>query len=380
MNAYPTAIPDGMWWTREGVWCGGNITIEAFSDWALQSTPNLNSCPGLPWVGMGLYTVESVIREQPEWLRDAVMERIRARLFYNFEQLVSMSPLQLAQSGLKDVVRVFVKNEPITEKKVLAHRERLIMNCGLTDILCDRITCDSLYAVEIVNWASCPSKPGMGLDDESVQNLMEHLPGSPSLATSADASAFDFHVKTWQLIDTACIEAQQYGVSLESDLGRLLVASAWVTCNKVYALPNGTLYQQTNHGVQESGGRGTAPRNSKARVYMAFLCGATAAIAMGDDSLEWGPDFTASCIQYDEIGQSVEAALVPPPYQVEFCSHHFKKEANGRWIAVPLNWHKSLFRLLSHTPNPDLRRAFEYEMRHSPNLARMKEFLDLEWK
>jgi len=67
----------------------------------------------------------------------------------------------------------------------------------------------------------------------------------------------------------------------------------------------------------------------------AYHCGASWAIAMGDDALE-APDTNLD--KYKELGFKVEVSG-----ELEFCSHIFKSPD----LAIPVNANKMLYRLIN---------------------------------
>lgn len=72
----------------------------------------------------------------------------------------------------------------------------------------------------------------------------------------------------------------------------------------------------------------------------AYHCGASWAIAMGDDALE-APDTDLS--KYKDLGFKVEVSG-----ELEFCSHIFRTPT----LATPVNANKMLYRLI-HGYNPE---------------------------
>lgn len=359
---YPKARPDSRFWTKDG----------KLRDFGLSEFVSLcdgirtrDSSPGLPFVGMGFRAVGSVLSAFPGVLCTAVKARLKARIQAMRDGSMACEPKDLVERGLRDPVRVFVKNEPHSEAKIAERRFRLIMNSGLVDILCDRVVFDALCEEEIVVWDKIPSKPGMGLDDPSVARLVAGLPEGP--LRSLDAKAWDWSYPPWLMEDAGKVEMIQYGVTSNSDMGFLIMASAIATMRKVLVLSDGKMFAQTRPGVQESGSRMTAARNSKGRVLLGAHVGAETA-AMGDDAVERCP--TDPIQEYHRYGFRMEEAILPEGVDFEFCSSHFRGI-----VAEPQNWHKTFFRLLHHKPDVGLISQFKFEMRHSPHLPRMLRYL-----
>lgn len=330
----------------------------------------VDTSPGLPWIALGCHTIDDVLIKFSFQLCEAVRQRIYTRLNYTLTEARLATPSYLVQTGYRDVVRVFVKNEPHSAKKLAEGRLRLIMNPSLTDILVDRILLEPLARAEVAVWDTIPSKAGMGLDDPSIERLRAGLP--PSLFSS-DAKAWDFTVPEWLMDAAAEVEVRQYGLDPTSDAFHLCFASSVATNRKVWSLANGILYEQLTPGIQESGSRMTACRNSKMRVLLALACGADACFAMGDDALEvWPNGFNADA--YQACGFTVELPELPSGVEFEFCSTHFTADA-----AIPTSWPRVLYRLLGHKPDPLLLQQFKYELRAHPRLPELLRFVEQHW-
>jgi len=368
---YPVVAPDSRWWTPEGA-------LKEFSDEMLiafvRETSRLDTSPGFPWVQLGCATVGHVLEKYPQQLCEVVRESLLARLRLSLDEARAMTPSQLAKCSYRAVVRVFIKKEPHSLRKLAVGRYRLIMNSGLSDILVDRIALEALANAEVDDWATLPSKPGMGLDDQSILELQGGVPKGKVL--SSDAKAFDFHVSEWSMDAAASVEIRQYRVREDSDLARLIRASVVATCRKVFQLSTGHLFEQVEPGIQETGSRMTACRNSKIRVLLAYLAGAEWCCAMGDDALEqWLNGLFDPQGNYKEFGHEMEVAELPDGVLYEFCSHHFTEQGQ----AIPLNWAKTFYRLLGHSPDRLLLRQYAYEMRASPMLMPTLEWAEENW-
>jgi hypothetical protein len=106
---------------------------------------------------------------------------------------------------------------------------------------------------------------------------------------------------------------------------------------------------------------------------LAYLVGAPWAIAMGDDSIE---TFTeGATAAYAAYGINVKMFRRCEKNSFEFCSHRF---IDG--VAVPLNWDKGLYRLLSAAPDLDRVTQFADEYRHSPEKERCMRVIFRVWQ
>jgi hypothetical protein len=204
---YPKCRPDGRFFTPDGTL--KDFGLETFLSF-MSETSMPGTSPGEPWKHLGCASVGDVLREFGVELYTVVKLRLQARLEV-LEQLHELTADDLVRLGLRDVVRVFVKNEPHTLAKILADRLRLIMNSGLADVACDRIVLEALAEVEIENWGEHPSMPGMGLDDESLVRLRELFLGRPH-QRSTDVKAYDFSVTELMMLACAEVELSVRGV------------------------------------------------------------------------------------------------------------------------------------------------------------------------
>lgn len=361
---YPKVRPDPRWFEDDGSFNG--CVAEKLIPMVREDSVSISK-PGFPFMLLGCQSVGQVLDVYPDVLCAAVNERLYARLReHAFEGLGGML---LAKRHLRDVVRLFVKNEPHSREKIDLGRFRLIMNSSLVDIVCDRVVGGALIKKEIQTWDTIPSKPGMGLDPVSVHKLRAGLPLGKKI--SSDVKAWDWCVREWLIMLAAAVETAQYGVGPSSDLAKLLRVSAHCTMNKILCTSDGELVEVEGGGIQESGSLFTASRNSKMRVLLAFLAGAEEAAAMGDDAVEVWLNGALDSAKYLEMGFRVEVPELPQGVEFEFCSTHFKEDGTYE----PLNWAKTLFRLLKHKPDPALYCQFFSEMWRSSEWSRIRDYL-----
>nr|UTH80079.1 P1-P2 fusion protein [Barley virus G] len=305
-----------------------------------------------PDAGVGVPFVGYDRRTHGGWIEDPALLPALARMAFDrlhkmseakFEQ---MTAEQLVQAGLCDPIRLFVKGEPHKQSKLDEGRYRLIMSVSLLDQLVARVLFQNQNKREIALWRAIPSKPGFGLstDDQTrefVQNLAvqcgvntdQLLQDWQNHTVPTDCSGFDWSVAEWMLQDD--MEVRNRLTLNNTDLTRRLRA-CWLKCisNSVLCLSDGTLLAQRVAGVQKSGSYNTSSSNSRIRVMAAYHCGATWAMAMGDDALE---SVDTNLDVYKNLGFKVEVSK-----QLEFCSHVFEKED----LARPVNANKMIYKLV----------------------------------
>lgn len=311
----------------------------------------LDAGVGLPMISAGLPTHRG-------WVEDPDRLPVLARL--TFDRLLTMSKAslvarsaeQLVKENLCDPIRLFVKQEPHKQSKLDEGRYRLIMSVSLIDQLVARVLFQRQNKSEIALWSAIPSKPGFGLSTEDqVQRFMEVLAGNAGASPEelcdnwreflvpTDCSGFDWSVSDWMLADD--MEVRNRLTIDCNELTRHLRA-IWLQgiSNSVICLSDGTMLAQRVPGVQKSGSYNTSSTNSRVRVMAAYHCGASWAVAMGDDALE-APD--TDLAKYKDLGFKVEVSG-----ELEFCSHIFKSPT----LAIPVNANKMLYRLI-HGYNPE---------------------------
>lgn len=313
-----------------------------------------------------------VIDKDVENLYDIVNERLKRMLN---EELPAAGPdtaYELWRRGFTDPVRVFVKKEPHTKAKMKQKRYRLVSSVAIADEIIERLLFSEQNEAEIDNWRTCPSKPGLGLSlDQQVADLnadVEHRLG-PKLKKS-DVSGWDWNFKDWLYdMDLLC------RAELNSGPGKASwkkLAEARFTCLKysLFITSSGKIYAQTKPGIMLSGSYITSSTNSRGRACLAVLFGAEWVMTMGDDCLEENEQSVQNLMQlYEKYGfriRDVEECLV----DYEFCSHLF---THGK--AVPQNFWKGCYRLLSKDPSDMEFAQFMHEYRNVDDLPEFVQFL-----
>lgn len=203
----------------------------------------------------------------------------------------AMSAVDKVRSGLVDPIHDFVKDEPHKLSKIQHKRWRLIASCSIVDQLVNRLLFTKQNKVEIESWRHIPSKPGFGFTTRAqMEGLLEGLPEYSSGADS-DVNGWDWTVQMWLLE----LELEARSRLLSTAATTRLTASRWRTASlnaylcvahSVHVLTDGTMFSQNFYGVLKSGWYNTSSTNSRMRVALAFLIGASWAIAMGDDCFE----------------------------------------------------------------------------------------------
>nr|QBF54038.1 P1-P2 [Luffa aphid-borne yellows virus] len=310
----------------------------------------LDAGVGVPYIAYG-------IPSHRGWVEDPALLPVLTRLVFDrlqkmsetsFEQLTAE---QLVQQGLCDPIRVFVKGEPHKQSKLDEGRYRLIMSVSLVDQLVARVLFQNQNKREICLWRAIPSKPGFGLStdgqtSEFLELLADQMSTTPEVVVArwreylvpTDCSGFDWSVAAWMLEDEMEVRNR---LTLENNNLTRRLRACWLKClsTSVLCLSDGSLYAQRVPGVQKSGSYNTSSSNSRIRVMAAYHCGATWAMAMGDDALE---SVDTNLEVYKDLGFKVEVSG-----ELEFCSHIFVRPD----LALPVNRAKMLYKLI-HGYNP----------------------------
>jgi hypothetical protein len=273
-------------------------------------------------------------------------------------RIFRMTPRQLVQHGICDPVKLFIKNEPHSAKKMAAGKLRLIASVSLKDQIVTRLLSSRQNKAEIATWESCPSAPGMGLNDSGMKILGACGKFILSLGDMAetDVKGWDWSVQDWELMLDARIRAALAGADQKSEFAFFLRVHAYCVANSVFVLPNGDMYEQTIPGGQLSGDYNTSSTNSRMRVMASMFSrmqagrpllvnGHIGVKAMGDDSFE---------VHFPELGDGLvnmghevgEVNVRRSLSEMEFCSQRWNEDGT----AVPVDPSKTVYRYLSHNP------------------------------
>lgn len=284
-----------------------------------------------------------------ERLNDIILDRVEQILAIPLEELRTMTRKERLDRNLMDPVRVFVKNEPHSLEKINTGRVRLIMSVSLTDKIIEMLLCRHLTKLEIQNWETIPSKPGIGFTAADNKSVYADVMNCGLPMSYADVSGWDWGVKQWQVVDAAAatiLLARNSSPVFE----HLILAKAYLETESIYQFSDGTMVQPLFKGIVNSGKFRTSRDNSFMRVRIADLIGSRKTIAAGDDTVENTVADASS--KYLEFGiRCKEYISVSDTF--EFCSHEY-----GPRGGFALNKEKMVMNLL-HTEPKDF---FEYKM------------------
>jgi hypothetical protein len=334
-----------------------------------------DSTPGYPWIELGCDN-GTVLTRYGDFIWDCVADDFNRMLYYG-EDVFKMSPVELVQNGLTDPVKVFLKDEPHSEKKILSGKLRLIASVSLKEQIKTKIFANSQNKAEIATWGSCPSKPGLGLHDEGLRviaaNARNILRRGLKINCS-DISGWDWSMQYWEIMLDAKIRCRLAGSTEHSVFGLFTRQHAHFVAASVFVTPDGVMHEQTVLGGQLSGDQNTSPTNSRGRIcaslFARLLAGEPLILdgefdinAAGDDCFE--RDFPGLKEGLEIIGHKVKDTTIYSSVEgFEFCSQTWSEDGTAR----PTDPSKTFFRFLSHkmsdTTLPELEAQLLWYFRH----------------
>jgi len=293
------------------------------------------------------------------------------------EEVMSMSPVELVQNGLTDPVKVFIKDEPHSLKKISTGKLRIIAAVSLKEQIKTKLLANAQNKAEIANWESCPSKPGMGLHDEGMRVLAANARSilrHGQRISCTDISGWDWSMQYWELMLDAKLRIQLAGSTNDSVFGLFTRQHAHFVAASVFITPNGHMWEQTILGGQLSGDQNTSSTNSRGRICASLFARILAGEpllkdglfdinAAGDDCFERA--FPGLKDGLEAIGHKVKDETYYDSVEgFEFCSQIFSEDGTAR----PSDPSKTFFRFLSHklvdTTLPELEAQLLWYFRH----------------
>lgn len=349
---------------------------------------NPDASPGVPMMRYYKSNKELLEGEGAEWLEAVVVERLSRLALAEDEVFERADSRELVARGLCDPIRLFVKNELHSLAKAKEGRFRLIMSVSVADQVCERVLTGKIQKAEISQWKDLPVKPGMGLNDAGLRELLTYMNGIED-PTGTDISGFDWSVQSWMMEAVACLRTLQYGETPRGFGFGGVQYSMWerraaTLLSSIVVLSDGSVYAQLTKAIQKSGSFGTSASNSWMRGFAEVVVSANAGkdvwgfCAMGDDCVESGNDMSPAEIrsQYSRLGLRVKDVEKASECnnRVEFCAYEFvlgKSDAEPLAALVrPVRPWKMVATFCYRWPNkPDFQDrldALQHELRWSP--------------
>lgn len=342
---------------------------------------NETASPGMPLM-LVAQTNAKLVDELRMTLVVLAEARLKLLMDVDHEILRKMSAIELVDAYLVDAVRVFVKQEPHSNEKILQQRMRLISSRGVVDQLVERFLFGRYQNWCISRWRDIPQKPGMGHADDHLKSIWQEV--QLQILKGMKPSGTD--VSGWDVSMTG--EYMDLGTEVPIKLMEppLVVVNAMknqTLCmyRSLWCLSNGHLYVQFYDGIMKSGSFRTAELNSTVRAIMAFaitldLGGSPAdcwAITMGDDCCEndFG-GYEARKAEYAKQGvRLTDYMSIQLDGEFEFTSHMFRHPG----VASLHSWPRTLYRLLMKPFDAAELMQFMYECRYNFELKEILNFL-----
>lgn len=185
-----------------------------------------------------------------------------------------------------DYVRLFVKPEPLKEKKLKAHRYRLIASVSIVDQIIDHMCFDEMNRTMYGAWMEVPSKVGWS----PYVGGWKCMPKAQWLAI--DKSSWDWTVGLW-LIDLVFKLRQRLCANMTPQWKQIAMMRYKILyLHPLFVTSAGVVLRQRNPGVMKSGCVNTIADNSIMQYLLHLrVCLETGEqpggfMSMGDDTLQ----------------------------------------------------------------------------------------------
>lgn len=292
----------------------------------------------------------------------------RIQLLVSAGDISSKSSFDLFKGGFTDPVRVFIKNEPHTLKKLHNNMERIIGGVSVVDQIIDRFLFSPQNSLEIEEFVNIPSKAGMGLNDSGITQIYDIVKEAESKGVDLcefDVSSWDWTVQSYEFDFDCELRIKLYGISPNSQLASLIRNRTHCIKNACYVTSSGYLLAQTVPGIMKSGLYCTASSNSHINYFNLWQAGAKWAIVMGDDGVAQYVEGLKET--YERSGKIFKLCKKVTSQDFNFCSTQF---TSG--VGVPTNLSKIVLNALSKKISSDeqyseLETAWKFSLRNLPD-------------
>lgn len=171
-----------------------------------------------------------------------------------------------------DPIKLFIKDEPHTRKKIKAGRYRLISALSLVDQVVDRILFYPWVQSEIKNCMSVTSKGGWTPLPAGYASLVRRFPEGTAVAV--DKTCWDWTMPQW------VVQEYYWAKFRQCQQHRNFRRYKWVCWRRLrlvlgpdarFQLPGGTIWRQTEWGIMKSGFLLTLSLNGAAQFFQHAL-------------------------------------------------------------------------------------------------------------
>lgn len=215
--------------------------IKAIRDLNFQAAPGLGQFKNYPTIGQALgwngFSFENKINVT--LLRNLVIRRIES----------------LKQGDCEPYpLKMFIKEEPLSHKKLQEGRARIIFSLALEDQVVDKILFGAWHRAEEHNASVIPNKVGWSPVPEGFWLVKRDFPLSDPEPLATDCSAFDWTFPAWTIpviLDQKLEQADEYDPLYEKAVRSRVSEIMGKNCTVRF--PNGALYRQDFEGLMKSG-------------------------------------------------------------------------------------------------------------------------------
>jgi len=294
------------------------------------------------------------------WCREEYM-RLNLEKFIvseNENSEVLTGPLdadEMLRLNLCDPTRIFIKDEPHTQKKINNLKHRIINSVSIVDGLIQSLLYTPQNKAEIANWYKISSKPGIGFENEDHDQLIDYVINEISMSgdfCDDDSENWDWLVKYWERYADAERRITWANLSAKSWFGAQVLLDVNCITSAIIATSDGICYQCTIKGRVASGEKNTSATNSFLRtmiskliaIYDGLPVSQMKTASAGDDHLH------TSTPNYYEIYSKVGHTCKEWKFCIDsfdFCSHqYFLPSAENRRPRF-LNFGKTMTELMA---------------------------------
>lgn len=243
---------------------------------------DMSSSPGYPYMRKGTTNSDYFRNGDGSWREEVV----------NYVWEIVQQRLEMGHKA--DPIRLFVKQEPHSIKKIDNKRYRLISSVSVVDQIIDHMLFGDLNDLLIENWMYVPSKVGWSY----LHGGWKMMPPNNKGWVAIDKSAWDWTVQLW-MVDLVLMARLKLCVS-NSEIKNTWYQKALYRYRQLYLeavfiTSGGLVLKQIAKGVQKSGCVNTIADNSMMqyllhlRVSYEMGIDPLSIMCMGDDTFQQEP-------------------------------------------------------------------------------------------
>lgn len=249
-------------------------------------------------------------------------------------------------------LKMFVKEEPISQEKILKNRQRLIFTLSLEDQVLDRVLFGRWHTADVKNFSQVPNKSGWTPVPEGFWLVKRDFP-KDKCVLATDCTAFDWTLPGWVVpIITECklLQGYPHNEKYVKVVNNRVKEVLGTDCR--IRFPNGQVFRQEFPGLMKSGWLLTISFNGWAQFLINSLAwkrmvGIEKPLpiiwTMGDDVLlRWHEKFDS--VEYEQQLRKLGVLVKPGAFRREFSGFEFTYEGDTIYCS-PLYTEKHKFQL-----------------------------------